>query len=217
MLPRGVAISNTRHLSSSETRINAGIRAWKSHLSESAWCQESVGGICFINKWRAASLQPLTFSNHCKNALFSNASPGLTVGFFGVNIGVFWKRESRPIKWRRFCLSTRQLFFVSTSIVYVAVIFTLSGRPGFLPESSNRSVTRKAIVTTERWPKQMSRARPELIRYLQVKHRKTSMHLTPSIFTLIKVRRAKKEFFQRPNSNEKKISEPNRTTVSSPE
>jgi hypothetical protein len=43
------------------------------------------------------------------------------------------------------------------------------------------------------------------------------MHLTPSIFTLIKVRRAKKEFFQRPNSNEKKISEPNRTTVSSPE
>jgi hypothetical protein len=65
MSPRGMAVSNTRYLSSSETRVNAGIRAWKLHLSESTSCQESVGGICFTNKWRAATLQPLKFSNHC--------------------------------------------------------------------------------------------------------------------------------------------------------
>ncbi len=65
MSPRGMAVSNTRYLSSSETRVNAGIRGWILHLSESNWCQESVGGICFTNKWRAASLQPLTFSNYC--------------------------------------------------------------------------------------------------------------------------------------------------------
>jgi hypothetical protein len=65
MSPRGMAVSNTRDLSSSETRVNAATRGWKSHLSESTWCQESIGGICFTNKWRAASLQPLTFSNTC--------------------------------------------------------------------------------------------------------------------------------------------------------
>jgi hypothetical protein len=65
MLPRGMAVSNTRYLFSSETRVNASIRGWKWHRSESTWCQESVGGICFTNKWRAASLQSLTFSNHC--------------------------------------------------------------------------------------------------------------------------------------------------------
>ncbi len=36
-----------------------------------------------------------------------------------MNIGVFWKRESRPIEWRQCLNSTRQLFFfVCTSIVY---------------------------------------------------------------------------------------------------
>jgi hypothetical protein len=49
----------------------------------------SLEGICFTHKGRAASLQPLTFSNHCSNAVFSNASPGLTFYFLGVNIGVF--------------------------------------------------------------------------------------------------------------------------------
>jgi hypothetical protein len=52
MSPRGMAVSNTRYLSSSETRVNAGTRWWKLHLSESTWCQESVGGICFTNQWR---------------------------------------------------------------------------------------------------------------------------------------------------------------------
>jgi hypothetical protein len=34
MSPRGVAVSNHRYLSSSETRVNAGIRGRKLHLSE---------------------------------------------------------------------------------------------------------------------------------------------------------------------------------------
>ncbi len=113
MSPRGMAVSNSSiYLSSSGTRVNADIRGWKLHLSESTWCQESVGGICFTNKWRAASLQPPTFSNNCYNAVFSNASLGLTVRFLGVNIRIFWKWESRPIdEWRQCRLSTRQLFF----------------------------------------------------------------------------------------------------------
>ncbi len=80
MSPHGMAVFNTRYLSCSETMVNACIRGWKLHLSES-------------NKWRAASLQPLTFSNHCSNAILSNASPGLTIRFLGVNIGVFWESQ----------------------------------------------------------------------------------------------------------------------------
>ncbi len=73
-------------------------------------------GICwwhlFHKKQRKASLRPLKFSNHSSNAVFSNASPGLTVRCFsGVNIGVFWMRESSPIEWRQCRLSTRQFFF----------------------------------------------------------------------------------------------------------
>jgi hypothetical protein len=49
MSPYGMAVSNTRYLSSSETKVNAGIRGWKLHLFESTLCQESVGGICFTN------------------------------------------------------------------------------------------------------------------------------------------------------------------------
>jgi hypothetical protein len=70
MSPRGMAFSNTRYLSSSETRVNAGIRGFKFHLSELTWCQESVGGICFTNKWRAASLQPLTFQTSAQTQYF---------------------------------------------------------------------------------------------------------------------------------------------------
>ncbi len=50
MSPRGMAVSNTRYLSSSETRVNADIKGRKLHLSESTSRQESVGGICFTNK-----------------------------------------------------------------------------------------------------------------------------------------------------------------------
>jgi hypothetical protein len=61
MSPRGCWVSNHIHISSSKTRVNAGIRGWKLHLSKFNRCQESVGGICFTKKKRrAASLQPLT-------------------------------------------------------------------------------------------------------------------------------------------------------------
>jgi hypothetical protein len=84
MSPHGMAVSYHKYLPSSETRINAGIRGWKRYLSEWTCCQESAGGICFTNKWGAASLQPSTFSNHCSNSAYSNASPDLTVRFFFV-------------------------------------------------------------------------------------------------------------------------------------
>ncbi len=119
MSPRGVATSNHRYLPSSETRVNAGIRGRKLHLSESTWCQESAGVICFTNKWRAASLQPLKFSNGCSNAVFSNASPGLTVRFLRVNIDVFWKRESKHKERRQMSsLNLPTFLFVCTSTVY---------------------------------------------------------------------------------------------------
>ncbi len=88
MSPRGMAVSNTKYFSSSETRVNAGIKGWKWHLSESTWCQESVG-----------------------------ASLGLTVHFLGVNIAVFWKRESRPIEWRQCRSQLLPTYFVCTSIL----------------------------------------------------------------------------------------------------
>ncbi len=109
-----MAVSNTRYLSTSETRVNAGIRGWKLHLSESTyWCQESVGGICFTNKWKAASLQPQTFSNHCSNAIFSNASPGLMVhfsggehrGFLKEGVKTYWMAPMSPLNSPTFFLS----------------------------------------------------------------------------------------------------------------
>jgi hypothetical protein len=47
MSKRNVTVSDRNYLSSSETKVNAGIRRWKLHLSESAWCQESNGCIIF--------------------------------------------------------------------------------------------------------------------------------------------------------------------------
>jgi hypothetical protein len=112
MSPRGLAVSSTRYISSHETRANASIRGWKLHLSESTWCQESVGGICFTNKWRAASQQPLTLSNDGESSVISNASPGLTVCFFfwGEHRG-FLKEGVKTYWMAPMCLSTRQLFF----------------------------------------------------------------------------------------------------------
>jgi hypothetical protein len=104
MSPRAVAISNQNYVSSSKTRVSAGIKRQKLYISEWNSCQESIGGICIANTWRLAFLQPLTFSNQRPNAASSNPSPGLTVRFFGVNIRVFWKRESRPIKWHQYRL-----------------------------------------------------------------------------------------------------------------
>ncbi len=116
--PRGMAAANTRYLSSNETRVNAGKRGWKLHLSESNWCQESVGGICFSNKWRAASLQPLIFSNHCWNAVFSNASPSLTVRFLGVEHRGFLREGVKAYRMASMSPLNSPTFFVYTSVVY---------------------------------------------------------------------------------------------------
>ncbi len=96
VLPRGVAVSNHLCLFRSETRVNTGMRGWKWHLSESTSRQKSAGYICFTDNGRAASLQPLMFSNQSSNAVISNASPGLTVCFLWVNIG-FSERGSQDL------------------------------------------------------------------------------------------------------------------------
>ncbi len=62
----------------------------------------------------------ITWTNICKRvASFMNLVIASTFKciswlnglFFGVNIGVFWKRESRPIKWHQFRLWTHNCFF----------------------------------------------------------------------------------------------------------
>jgi hypothetical protein len=56
MYTSSVAISNPGLLSSSETGIILGIRSWKQHLSEWAWCQKAIGGIYSTKKWRSETL-----------------------------------------------------------------------------------------------------------------------------------------------------------------
>jgi hypothetical protein len=119
MSPRGVAIPNQNYLSSSETRVNASLKTWKSHLSQSNWCQESIGGICFLNKWRAASLRPLSFLNQRSNAGFSNASPGLTVRFLGGEHRGFLNERVKIYRMAPMSpLNSPTFFFICASIVY---------------------------------------------------------------------------------------------------
>ncbi len=69
-----VTISNPDLLSSSETRINHGMRSWKNHLSEWARCQKASDGIYFTKKRRAETLQP--------GLDFDNFKPWLKSGIF---------------------------------------------------------------------------------------------------------------------------------------
>ncbi len=95
-----LTISNPNLLSSSETGVNPGLRSWKKHLSDWARCQKAVGGIYLTKKRRAETLQPGSEFDNFKprlKSVSSNVSHGWTVRFPGVMIGVFWKRESRPI------------------------------------------------------------------------------------------------------------------------
>jgi hypothetical protein len=63
----------------SETRVNTGLRSWEKHLSEWARCLKAIGGIYFIKKWRANTLQPgLEFDNfkpRLKSSIFKCISP----------------------------------------------------------------------------------------------------------------------------------------------
>ncbi len=95
-----MTISNPALLSSSGTEVNPGIRSWKKHSNGWVWCQKAIGGIYFTKKWRAETQQPvLEFGKFQTQARkrYSNASPGWPVRLLGVMIGVFLKRESRPI------------------------------------------------------------------------------------------------------------------------
>jgi hypothetical protein len=106
-----VTISNPNLLSSSDTGVDPGIRSWKKHLSEWARCQKAIGGIYFTKKWRAETLQTGfefdNFKSRLKSWIFKGIS-WLNGSFLGVMIRVFWKKESRPIKWHHCRLLTRQ-------------------------------------------------------------------------------------------------------------
>ncbi len=72
-------------------------------------------GICWwypFHKWVKSSFStaPDIFKPLLKRSIFKCIS-WLNGSFLGVNIGVFWKRKSKPKEWRQCRLSTRQLFF----------------------------------------------------------------------------------------------------------
>jgi hypothetical protein len=47
-------LSNQNNFSSNETRVNAGTKSWKLHLSESTRRHEFICGVYFKEKWRTA-------------------------------------------------------------------------------------------------------------------------------------------------------------------
>jgi hypothetical protein len=109
-----VTFLNLDSHSSSEAGVNPGIRSWKTFLSEWARFQKAIGKIYITKKWRAETLQPgseFAISNPGLKAVSLNASPCWTVRFFGVMIGVFWKREPRPVQWHQCRLLTLQFLF----------------------------------------------------------------------------------------------------------
>jgi hypothetical protein len=113
MLPRGLADSNPNQFLSCERKVEADTKRWKLHLSESIWFQESICGICFTNKWKAAPLQLSleldNFKPMLKYSIFRCISwLIITLRSFCVNVEVFWKRESRPIELNQYRLLTRQ-------------------------------------------------------------------------------------------------------------
>ncbi len=60
----------------------------------------------------------MTFSNHCSNAVFSNASPGLTVRFFGGEHRGFLTEGVKNYQIAPMSPLNSPTFFVCTSIVY---------------------------------------------------------------------------------------------------
>jgi hypothetical protein len=79
-----------------KTGVNPGIRSWKKHLSDWAWCQKAIGGIYFTKKWRAETLQPgLEFDNfkpRLKSSIFKCIS-WMNSSFFGGDDRGFLKEE----------------------------------------------------------------------------------------------------------------------------
>ncbi len=102
-----VAISNPDSLPSSKAGVKALI--WLSLMSESHWWYlfhkevKSWDSTTWFRIW--------LFQTPAYKSVSSNASPGWMVRFLGVMIGVFWKRESRPIQCHQRRLLTCQIFF----------------------------------------------------------------------------------------------------------
>jgi hypothetical protein len=78
MSPHGVTVSKQNDLFSSDTRVNAAIRRWQLHLSESTRCHKCIGGICFTYKWRATFF----FFFLQTGVVFDNLKPTLKCGVF---------------------------------------------------------------------------------------------------------------------------------------
>ncbi len=80
-----------------KTRVNAGIRQWKLHLSESTWCQESVGGICFTKKVKSSFYTTLdNFKPLLKRNIFKCIS-WLNGSFLGGEHRGFLKKGSQDL------------------------------------------------------------------------------------------------------------------------
>ncbi len=114
-----MGVSNTRYLSSSETRVNAGIRGWMLHLSESTWCQESVGGTSFTNSEEQLLYSPDIFKPLLGYSIFKCIS-WLNGSFFGAWTLGFSERVSQDISNSANVASEyANFFFVCTSIVFL--------------------------------------------------------------------------------------------------
>jgi hypothetical protein len=97
-----LTISNPKFLSSCETEVNPGIRSWKYPLSDWVRCQKAIGGIYFTKKWRAETVQlGLEFDDFkpWPNSCIYKYSSCLDASILRAMMGVFWKRESRPVYW----------------------------------------------------------------------------------------------------------------------
>jgi hypothetical protein len=121
-----VAVSNLDLLSSTGTRVNAGIKSWKKHLSEWALCQKAIGGIHSTKKWRPETLQPgLEFDNlkpRLKSGIFKCIS-WLNGSFLGGDHQGFLKEEVKTNlmaskNQSNSHLLTRQYFSVFIFIVH---------------------------------------------------------------------------------------------------
>ncbi len=131
MSPRGMAVSNTRYLSSNETRVNAGIRWWKLHLSESTSWQESVGGICFAYISEEQLLySPWHFQTTAKiQYIQMHLLAQRFVVFFFFFLSAhrsFLKEGVKTYRMRQCRLSTRQLFLLSAHLSYLSLYFFTS-------------------------------------------------------------------------------------------
>ncbi len=119
MSPRGKAVSNKNYLSSSEARV--GIRRWKLNQSEQTWCQESIGGIRFTNKWRAASLSTSSefdyFKPMLKHSILKCIS-WLNDSLFGRGRWGFLTKEGFKTFWTTLRSPLNSVTFFSVCTIY---------------------------------------------------------------------------------------------------